>query len=153
MKSHFAPKHKDVKTQLSGVAKGTQLDGHSLGIPRLLFPVLGKQEDRNKFSGIPVFLISSQVSIASLQFLHSPADAKPMAEGGKAHFHSFIDLSDKNLINLLYKLLKQSKRNELTWYIQHWLLLSKKGMSALSATTAVIQFLRNKFFPSLAPQK
>lgn len=85
--------------------------------------------------------------------LHSPADAKPMLEGGKANFHSFIDLSDKNLINLLYKLLKQSKRNELTWYIQHWLLLSKKGMSALSATTAAIQFLRNKFFPSLAPQK
>lgn len=141
------------RTQLSGVEKGTKLNGHSLWIPWLLFPALCKQYDRNELGGIPVFGIFFQVSIAPLQFLHSPADAKPMLEGGKAHFHSFIDLSDKNLINLLYKLLKQSKRNELTWYIQHWLLLSKKGMSALSATTAAIQFLRNKLFPSLAPQK
>lgn len=65
---------------------------------------------------------------------------------GEVQFHSTIDLSDKNLINLLYKLLKQSKRNELTWYIQHWLLLSKNRVSVLSATTAAIQFFRNKFF-------
>lgn len=32
----------------------------------------------------------------------------------EAQFHSTIDLSDKNLINLLYKLLKLSSRNELT---------------------------------------
>lgn len=60
------------------------------------------------------FLFFSQVIAVSLQFQHSPAYDKPVLEGGKAQFHSIIDLSDKNLINLLYKLLKQSKRNELT---------------------------------------
>lgn len=99
---------------------------------------------------IPVFGIFFQVSATCLQFLHSPAYDKPMLEGGKAQFHFIIDLSDKNLINLLYKLLKQSKRNELTWYIQHWLLLYKNWMSALSATTAVIQFFRNTFFPLIS---
>lgn len=63
---------------------------------------------------IPVFGIFFQVSATSLQSLHSSAHEKPKLEGRKAQFRSIIDLSDKNLINLLYKLLKQSKRNELT---------------------------------------
>lgn len=133
--------------------KETKMYGHTMWIIWLLFYMLCKQNYMNELIRIPVFGIFFQVSITSLQFLHSPAYDKSMLEGGKAQFHSFIDLSDKNLINLLYKLLKQSKRNELTWYIQHWLLLSKNWVSALSATTAVIQFFRNKFFPSLAPQK
>ena len=68
----------------------------------------------NQLTRIPVFGIFFQGSATSLQFLHSPVYDKPMLEGRKAQFHSIIDLSDKNLINLLYKLLKQSKRNELT---------------------------------------
>lgn len=89
-----------------------------------------------------------QILLYSLVFGESRLEKKR-----EVQFHSIIDLSDKNLINLLYKLLKQSKRNELTWYIQHWLLLSKNWMSVLSAATAVIQFFRNKFFLLLVFQE
>lgn len=68
----------------------------------------------NEIIRIPAFGIFLQVSATSVWFPHSPACDKAMLEGGKAQFHSIIDLSHKNLINLLYKLLKQSKRNELT---------------------------------------
>lgn len=128
--------------------KETKLYGHTMWITWLLFYMLCKQHIwGSSLESQGLILFFSQVIAVSLQFQHSPAYDKPLLEGGKAQFHSIIDLSDKNLINLLYKLLKQSKRNELTWYIQHWLPLSKNWTSALSTTTAVIQFFQKQVFP------